>query len=185
MKIKTIIDYCKKDGYFRYGYSSDGVQLLGNELTFYVLPSVIPKLEKEIIASMYGLKEKVVHNSVFEECDIPNIYSADCYEEEEEILPMNVEIIYSGIVLMPFITKNGIKFINKKYLMPLETNTNELKYFLRGENYIAVKKGMLLSAVITEYSVCRDDIFVSEINKLCGLTNKQVDYLYCTDKKSL
>lgn len=61
--------------------------------------------------------------------------------------------------------------IDNEYLNPLGSKPSELMFTLRGENIVAIKNGMLITAIISAYDVNRDDDFTEELKQLYKLNS--------------
>lgn len=78
-------------------------------------------------------------------------------------------IIYGGTELKPLKTRNGIIFIQQKYIAPLEDVLDVVQLYERvtpdGQTYIAAKAGLLIAAVIFPYSVINEK-FVKRLEEV-------------------
>ena len=101
---------------------------------------------------------------------MPDVLNADDTDPAERVLnDDDFSIIYSGTELKPLKTRNGIIFIQQKYLAPLEDVLDVLQLYERvtpdGESYIAAKAGLLIAAVIFPYSVVNEK-FVNRLEEV-------------------
>lgn len=80
-----------------------------------------------------------------------------------------LSVVYDGGILKPLQTRNGISFIQNKYLSPLEDVIEMVQLYERatpqGTPYIVAKTGFFLAAVIMPYSVINDK-FVYQLSEL-------------------
>lgn len=72
---------------------------------------------------------------------------------------------------MPLQSKEGILFIQKQYLAPLQDIQDGITMFERrtpqGQPYIAVKAGFMIQAVIFPYDLIKES-FVSDLDSLAA-----------------
>lgn len=94
---------------------------------------------------------------------------SDTDPTEHRIDEESLSLVYDGGVLKPLQTRNGISFIQNKYLSPLEDVIDMVQLYERetpqGMTYIVAKTGFFLAAVIMPYSVINDK-FVYQLSEL-------------------
>lgn len=91
--------------------------------------------------------------------------------------------MYDGGVLKPLQTRNGISFIQNKYLSPLEDVIDMVQLYERetpqGMTYIVAKTGLFVAAVIMPYNVINEKFVyhLSALARQCSraLAEKKID----------
>lgn len=177
MKIKKIIDLCKKrKRFFLFYDKANNIQWLSDNRAIYPLFNT-PMLNNDYICNMYDItdsqKDKIFFKS---EKELPTHFNFNDTDETETQTKINdaMSIIYSGKILLPVETERGLKFIENQYLLPFaDINKNDLSLTLRitqnGQEYFAVKEGLLLYGLISPDEVINDD-FVNQLNHLYKLS---------------
>lgn len=176
MKIKKIIDLCKKRKQFLLFYDeANNVQWLSDGGAIYPLFNT-PTLNNDYICNMYDITDSQRNKILFKsEKELPQHLCFDDTDAAETQTQINeMAIVYSGKTLLPIETEMGLKFIENQYLMPFaDVNKNDLSLTLRinqsGKEYFAVKQGLLLYGLITPYKVINED-FVDKLHDLYNLT---------------
>ena len=176
MKIKRIIDLCKKRKHFLIFHDeANNIQWLSDKYAIYPLLKM-PMLDKEYICSMYDItdsqKDKIFFKS---EKELPQHLNFNDTDETETQTKINeMAIVYNGKILLPIETERGLKFIENQYLTPFaDINKNDLSLTLRinqkGQEYFAVKEGLLLYGLISPCDIINND-FVNQLNHLYKLS---------------
>lgn len=170
MKVKKIIDICKKDKRL--------ILLEGEEFQWVsdggaVYPLInLPRFDVDGICATYDINDKQKDKMFFQhEDELPKEYVFDdVCKNEIEIEFSSLKISISGKELIPFDTSQGIAFIDGKYLDPLWCD-DMLGFYERttksGQIYFVVKTGMILQALINPYDVVNKD-FVTDIETLAA-----------------
>lgn len=80
--------------------------------------------------------------------------------------------------MQPLKTRNGITFIQRKYLAPLEDVLDMVQLYERvtpgGQSYVAAKTGLLIAAVIFPYSVVNEK-FVTRLEEVTRECRRALD----------
>lgn len=170
MDIKKIVNICKKKSAFCVNVTNDGCQWFGDGKAMYLLSPGIPFLSAEVIS---GLKDKVEVGYRLNCSLSPGELEllADTTEDEEMLVPLHMNVVYGGTLLLPFRSSQGLILIDSEYLNPLGSKPSELMFTLRGENIVAIKNGMLITAIISAYDVNRDDDFTEKLKQLYKLNS--------------
>lgn len=174
MDIKKIVNICKKKSAFCVNVTNDGCQWFGDGKAMYLLSPGIPFLSAEVISGLYELGKDKVEVGYRLNCSLsPGELEllADTTEDEEMLVPLHMNVVYGGTLLLPFRSSQGLILIDSEYLNPLGSKPSGLMFTLRGENIVAVKNGMLITAIISAYDVNRDDDFTEELKQLYKLNS--------------
>ena len=173
MKLKKVISLCNQRKTFRLfdKISEHGeiVQWLSDGFAAYPLNGLLI-LDEETLCAVFDISEKQLKNTSVRRLTMPDVLNADDTDPAERVLnDDDFSIIYSGTELKPLKTRNGIIFIQQKYLAPLEDVLDVLQLYERvtpdGESYIAAKAGLLIAAVIFPYSVVNEK-FVNRLEEV-------------------
>lgn len=182
MKIKKIIDICKKSGRC-YIFSGENTQWLSDGAAFYPLYNV-PIFDEETLCRTFDITEKQQQKIMFkQEYRLPSPYCFDDFLRSEVMCDLSPVIIGGGTNgIIACKTSQGVMFLDKKYLAPLEdTADGMLEIYERttetGQTYFVAKSGFMLLALIMPYDAI-DEMFVKQLKALCdqcevALFNKQ------------
>ena len=166
MKTKKAFDLCKKRSSIATFFFEDA-QWLMTDIAAYSIAE-LPQLCEDSICKIYDISDKQREKIHFRiGVDVPEIVGrGDCDTAETEAKPMNIGIELPGIGLCcPFMTEQGVVFIQSAFLSPFsDVPESEIMFFSRtgsnGAQYIAVKVGLFLYAIITPV-IATDDIVES------------------------
>jgi hypothetical protein len=184
MKIKNVVSLFKKSGLICLHTDKHGVQWIGDGAALYPLFN-LPQLTAENIFIIFDIPEKKHDDfSVIENFNTSVFSLEDTVDAEVPIEPMAaLTIMQHGIECMPFGTEQGIIFIDERYISPLLDNHLERKYFIRydgnGKPYVAVKAGLMLTAIIMPREII-DNVFIKEITGIlyqCQVYKDNADIL--------
>ncbi len=182
MKIKKIIDICKKHGIL-YILNGNGVQWISDGAALYPLYNV-PEFDEETLCRTFDITEKQQQKITFrQEIRLPSQFCFEDFAPGEVMCEQSPVIISGGTHgIVACKTSQGIMFLDRKYLAPLEdTAEGMLEIFERmtadGQIYFAAKSGFMLLALILPYDAI-NEIFVKQLKTLCeqceiALFNKQ------------
>lgn len=173
MKVKKVIDICKRSKILATFFVNEDEQWLCDGYAAYSICD-LPVLTEEYICSLYDISDKQRDKIHFKiNTKAPATLCLDDTDlKEVQVMPKNLGVSLSGIGLcVPFMTDEGIVFIQRQYLEPLlDVPENEMLFYSRhdsnGKQYIAVKIGLLLNAVIASVTI-NDDI-VNELRLIYG-----------------
>lgn len=130
----------------------------------------LPKMDAKEFLRLAGVTDKKAENWVqVDREDESGIFSESGWNELELTADMaGLSIEYNSYILTPFYTMDGAVWVNVGYMVPvLAGKTEYMRFFLRrinGQNVIAIKDGLLLIALIAEFSMDRD--FLEKIGLL-------------------
>lgn len=172
MKIKTVVDICRREGVARIYEDTKGIQWLSCGYACYPLYEV-PELSEDEFFTIFDFTEKQRNETIFERGEFPaNLSTLDVYPGEILCEKLSPNIPFGTKMLIPFDTTRGIKFLNNEYLAPFAGKTNEIEVYERfsknGEPYFAVKIGMCLRAIIMPFNAV-NQFFVDDIGKIYSL----------------
>lgn len=155
MVVKKIIQNCKKTKCIMlFEQPENDLQWIGDGYSLYPLYQM-PKFDSETLCRAYDISEKQRNNIAFRHED--SLPTAFCYkdiENGEHICdPIQMSLIHDGAIVQPYLTSQGIKFLNQRYMQPCD---DEGEMFLEvyerftkdGQMYFAIKSGMMLLAII-------------------------------------
>lgn len=170
MKIKRIVDICRREGVARI-YDANDTQWLSCGYACYPLYEV-PKLSEDEFFTIFDFTPKQRNNTVFAHTTFPSSLStSDVISGEELCEKLSPNIPFGSRLLIPFKTTSGIKFLDSEYLAPFAGENNDIEVYERtfanGEPYFAVKVGMCLRAIIMPFAVNKS--FVDNIAKIYSL----------------
>lgn len=171
MKLKKIISLCKARKQIT--LFSDGArdqQWLTDGYAVYLLDDILC-LDTAALCRLYDIndnqQEKISLN------DFLTLPEGLCFydneNEESEAQELDLSICYNGGILVPFMTEEGIYYIEKKYLEPLTDNSSDtwlftLRHDSAGRPVIAVKIGLFLVAIILTYKM--PELFIDKLETL-------------------
>lgn len=173
MKLKKVISLCHQRKTFRLfdkiSECGEIVQWLGDGFAAYPLNG-LPILDEETLCAVFDISEKQLKNTSVRRLTMPDALNVDDTDPAERALSDDdFSIIYGGTELKPLKTRNGIIFIQQKYIAPLEDVLDVVQLYEQvtpdGQTYIAAKAGLLIAAVIFPYSVINEK-FVKRLEEV-------------------
>ena len=157
MKVKKIIDICRASGtLLTFDTGADREEWVGDGSALYPLTGV-PRCDAKTLCKMYDIDDKKARDMrLGDVMELPRAYDFrdNAHGAEHEADRGSVELILRGERFVPFFGHVGeVVYINRVYLVPIQDESKrEIRYFLRrteeGTLYLAVKLGMLLTALI-------------------------------------
>lgn len=154
-------------------YSNDGeiiLQYIGDDTAVYPVIG-LPTFDKNSILTIFDVPEKQRENwTVKIYTQLPENANFDDFDKNERPVDSNEFLIeYLGKKLKPLYTRQGLVFIEVRYLTPVSDVLDVLELYERltpsGRSYIVAKAGLLLQAVIMPYDII-DYQFVKHLKKL-------------------
>ena len=174
MKVKAVIDICKKSKVFRF-YTTDEGQWLSDGRGMYPLFGV-PILSEGAVCALYGVsstqQEKIEFKSAY---TLPKEYDfSDVVEQEKELWRIPLDLHAYGCRLAPFECSSGVVYFDAAYFAPLrDVDPKLLRVYERvgvsGEVYYVVKDGLFLVAILAPFAAVTDEM-VNTLRKLTTLT---------------
>ena len=124
MKLKKVISLCNQQKTFRLFDKISGngeiVQWMGDGFAAYPLNG-LPILDEETLCAVFDISEKQLKNTSVRRLTMPDALNVGDTDPDERILKDDdFSITYGGTQVKPLKTRNGIIFIQQKYLAPLE-----------------------------------------------------------------
>lgn len=149
MKIKRIVDNCKKAGEL-YITDVDGVQWVGNSRGMYPLVG-LPKFTPESLCDTFGINEETQSKMILNEKELKEwgkISFGELTSEDEaaEIVPVGV--IYSGRSLACVKSEGSIYFIDRRLFNPFDESFELFKRRFGPVEYFVVSQGFFVVGII-------------------------------------
>lgn len=171
MKIKKSVDLCKKRGCFYLFVPEGGEQWISDGVGCYPLGDV-PLLNVDTLCTIFDIPDKAREKMVLRDDVIPPGFCFDDVADNESLCEQGPLVLGDGKNgVIPYKTSQGIQFINRKYMEPLE-DSGDIAVYERmspgGTLYFAVKRGMLLVALIMPYDMINEP-FVESLKDLAAL----------------
>lgn len=188
MKIKKVVDICRREGVARIYEDTNDTQWLSNGYACYPLYEV-PELSEDEFFTIFDFTEKQREETIFERSAFPShLSTSDVLPSDQLCEKLSPNIPFSTKLLIPFSTASGIKFLDSEYLAPFAGEINNMEVYERtsakGEPYFVVKIGMCLRAIIMPfnavnqsfvdniakiYSLCKNALYKKEAEELCQI----------------
>lgn len=164
MKFSKIAALAKREKTAILMRDADGVQWLGTGSAAYMLEGM-PPLDTDTVLTVMGVPEdkKSTWFSVEKE-DKGKLLENDVPGEEEVTADnAGISVIYGGKLLMPIYTMMGMVWIDVELLAPTDRKeAGYRRFFIRcmenGTRVVAVKEGLVLTAVIMECRIESNDL---------------------------
>lgn len=164
MNFSKIAALAKRDRKAILMRDADGMQWLGTGSAFYLLGGM-PPLDSDTVLTVMGVPEdkKSTWFSVEKE-DKGKLLENDVPGEEEVTADnAGVSVIYGGKLLMPIYMMMGMVWIDAELLAPTDRKeAGYRRFFIRcmenGTRVVAVKEGLVLTAVIMECRIESNDL---------------------------
>ena len=160
MKLSKIGALCKAYKRFVVYNVGHGMQWISDGYAAYPLCD-LPPLEEDNVFAIFDIPEDKRGKMYFDERQgVPAGMSfADAVQDEVEIKPYSIGIIWQGAIYYPCKSREGILFVDKKYLSPFEDGVVLYERWAEnGTPYIAAKRGMLLEGVITPAGIATAEL---------------------------
>lgn len=172
MKIKKIVDICRREGVARIYDDEKEVQWLSCGYACYPLYEV-PELSEDEFFTIFDFTPKQREDTVFGRAAFPASLSTQDFVLNERLCEkLSPNIPFGSRLLIPFKTVGGIKFLDSEYLAPFADESSDIEIYERvsgkGEPYFAIKIGMCLRAIITPFNAVNKS-FVDNIEKIYSL----------------
>ena len=173
MKLKKVATLCAESKYYvlfdKIDSTGEITQWLGDGYSLYPLNGV-PVLDEETLCAVFDISEKQLKNTSVRRLTMPDALNVGDTDPDERILKDDdFSITYGGTQVKPLKTRNGIIFIQQKYLAPLEDVLDVVQLYERvtpdGQTYVAAKAGLLIAAVIFPYRLVTEK-FVNRLEEI-------------------
>lgn len=137
-------------------------QWVGDGYSLYPIYN-LPKLGERVMQTLLDINDDAWDKFTVKEDDELKLSEEDIVEGQIDLSPLDVELHYRGMDLIPLIGGGKIYYIQSKYLKPFE-NALLLSYAYRKDSgVIAVNEGLILSAFIMPVDVFRDKKFAETL----------------------
>lgn len=171
MVVKKIIQNCKNTKCIALCEDRENdIQWIGDGFSLYPL-YCMPKFDTETICRAYDISEKQKEKIHFVHDDLPKVSCYEDIDDGEHICdPMEMTLIYEGAQVQPYMTSQGIKFLNQTYIAPVGDEGNLYmevyeRFTPSGHMCFAVKTGMQLLAIVAPTKVVSQS-FVETLREL-------------------
>ena len=150
MKLKKIESICKKSKTISI-IADENNQWIGEYGAFYLIEDM-PKLASESIFAIFDVQAEQREKWLYNEQAKPKtlVLSDHCVTDNEISVLSDYGLIKDGTTLIPVLTSQGLKFINKAYLKPFDKE--QITVYERldsaGKLYSVIKKGLFIKALI-------------------------------------
>ena len=172
MKIRSIIDICKKSGRMML-FENKHEQWISDGMAVYPMFN-LPHFDKDTLFRTYDITDKQADKLQFTHYGkMPDAFSFEDNVVEESLINQAPSYFLDKVI--PFVTSQGIEFIESKYLKPLSDIDSTLRIYERysksGQLYFAVKSGFVLVAIILPTNFINEKFVqeLEEMTKLCKL----------------
>lgn len=165
MKIKKIINFCKKSGYLHL-FEGEGEQWISDGYALFPLLNM-PLFDEESILKAYDIPENTAEKMhIKHDYNLPQMYNYAHSTANEIMCEIGDELFGKATAIT---TSHGMMFINSKYLTPFADTADDMLYIFErmtddGQIYFAVKIGFSLVALVLPYD-CVNENFVDRLKK--------------------
>ncbi|MCL1994651.1 MAG: hypothetical protein FWG63_00425 [Defluviitaleaceae bacterium] len=168
IKLKTVAQICKKEGYLGLCDGNDQ-QWVNTNNAFYPLGN-LPKLDINNLATIFDFTEKQLESTITKHFSLPEEFNfSDVCKNEKFVYPAQdfgdiLTINFGEERLMPVTATEELVFLNADYLKPL-AKLDELDFYERRMGtirYFVVKRGLFVVAVILPEHMLPDQIKLLE-----------------------
>ena len=175
MKIKKVVDICRREGVARIYEGANDTQWLSCGYACYPLYEV-PELSEDEFFTIFDFTEKQRNETIFERSAFPSHLSTSDFIPSDQLCEqLSPNIPFGSRLLIPFSTASGIKFLDSEYLAPFAGEINNIEVYERisknGDPYFVVKIGMCLRAIIMPFNAV-NKVFVDNIEKIYSLCRR-------------
>lgn len=172
MKMKALVKLCKSAGYVMAATDDEGTQWMGDGRCLFPLYGM-PFFSQESFCKTFEITEKQQEKIIFRFGEgVPAmIETTDSCDEERVIQEVNIRLGTDKGNVIPYMTRDGIRFMDTGYMTPLADIKDELTVYERisesGDVYFAVKVGFMLKAIILPTDIL-DQKFIEQISDLAS-----------------
>lgn len=137
------------------------LQWIGTRRALYPLHGM-PMLDQTALYAVLGVTEKKKDSVVYSErgADEIDIQLGEAGDQDALVYEESYHLLYSGKTYTPVDTSKGIRLINRQFLTPVASKSDDMILFERqtekGEIYFAVKCGLFTSAIILPALVTKE-----------------------------
>lgn len=170
MKIRKIIDICKKNGNIII-FESGKEQWISDGAAVFPMFN-LPQFDEDSLCRTYDITDKQAAKIHFRhEYTMPAAYDfKDCTEDENVVMRGPMCLSDAGRGIIPYMTSQGVAFIDAKYLQPLSDIEDSMlnlyeRHTKSGQIYFAAKSGFMLVGIILPVDAINDQ-FVERLKQL-------------------
>ena len=170
MKIRKIIDICKKNGNIII-FESGKEQWISDGAAVFPMFN-LPQFDEDSLCRTYDITDKQAAKIHFRhEYTMPAaIDFEDCTEDENVVTRGPMCLSDAGRGIIPYMTSQGVAFIDAKYLQPLSDIEDSMlnlyeRHTKSGQIYFAAKSGFMLVGIILPVDAINDQ-FVERLKQL-------------------
>ena len=170
MKIRKIIDICKKKGNIII-FESGKEQWISDGAAVFPMFN-LPQFDEDSLCRTYDITDKQAAKIHFHhEYTMPTAYDfEDCTEDEDVVARGPMWLSDAGRGIIPYMTSQGVAFIDAKYLQPLSDIEDSMlnlyeRHTKSGQIYFAAKSGFMLVGIILPVDAINDQ-FVERLKQL-------------------
>ena len=170
MKIRKIIDICKKKGNIII-FESGKEQWISDGAAVFPMFN-LPQFDEDSLCRTYDTTDKQAAKIHFHhEYTMPTAYDfEDCTEDEDVVARGPMWLSDAGRGIIPYMTSQGVAFIDAKYLQPLSDIEDSMlnlyeRHTKSGQIYFAAKSGFMLVGIILPVDAINDQ-FVERLKQL-------------------
>lgn len=170
MKLSKIGALCKAYKRFVVYNVGLGKQWVSDGYAAYPLYD-LPPLSSESVLTIFDVPDDKRGKMFFDEKEGEplGLDFSDYVTDEVELRPCSIGIIWHGAVYLPFKSREGVLFVDKKYLSPFEEiPVLYERWTPGGAPYIVAKRGMLIEGIITPAGIATCELadLLCEIGEL-------------------
>lgn len=170
MKIRKIIDICKKKGNIII-FESGKEQWISDGAAVFPMFN-LPQFDEDSLCRTYDITDKQAAKIHFRhEYTMPTAYDfEDCTDDENVVTRGPMCLSDAGRGIIPYMTSQGVAFIDAKYLQPLSDIEDSMlnlyeRHTKSGQIYFAAKSGFMLVGIILPVDAINDQ-FVERLKQL-------------------
>ena len=171
MKFSKIASVMKKTKTAILFTDADGMQWLSNGAAIYKLENM-PTLDEDTVLTIMGVADDQRDKwyTATKEDEMSLLCNLASDEEEITAEDAGISIIHNGLLMTPIYTSEGMLWIDTALLAPTEKKDMDYRsFFVRkqgGHRAIAVKEGLVLTAVIMELNIWEDSSLSDSLKNL-------------------
>ena len=179
MRFNRIIALCKKSNNFII-FTTDDLQWLSNGHAAYPLHGH-PVYGEESIFKVASMTDKQAEKCIYQNTPMPErICTDDLTDAEQAVQELSPQIYFGGGLMLPVSTSEGLKFINRAYIRPIEDEEDYRIYERNNERglYFVIKSGMLIRAIVMPSEIISEEL----VNSIADI-HSQIETAFAINKE--
>lgn len=164
-----ILNHCSRTGTV--------TQFIGDGVAYYPVYD-LPLLDEESVLTIFDIPEKQRENWTTMCVEPAGLHLEDTDTGEYFLEELGVSFALNGVQVKPFRAKDGVIFVDSKYLAPFSDVRDIVQFFERsldsGQPYVVAKAGFMMQAAIMPFQVQETSI-VQELHKLVQLIDGRME----------